>query len=210
MLTSFRPKILLTTALAMTWVVALGYGTQVLLKYETTPGASGPVATKWPAESVLPHPTGKPALVMLAHPHCPCTRASIAELAQIMAHAVGRVDAYVLFIKPSGAGADWDDTDLRRSAAAIPGVTVLTDDNGNEAARLGAETSGYTMVFDRDGILAFSGGITASRGHQGSNAGESAVLAAINQQEPDRRRTPVFGCSLSRHELTSKGQACLN
>jgi glyoxylase-like metal-dependent hydrolase (beta-lactamase superfamily II) len=125
-----------------------------------------------------------------------------------MAHAMGKVNAFVLFVKPPGADADWDDTDLRRSAAAIPGVTVLTDENGIEAVRFGGETSGHTMVFDRNGTLIFSGGITASRGHAGSNAGESAVLAALNNQPFERARTPVFGCSLAKRPAMGEGKLC--
>ena len=195
--TYFRPKIFVTAVLAVTWVAALGYGMQVLLKYETTPGSSGPLTPKWPSTSMVPRQPDKPMLLMIAHPHCPCTRASIAELAQIMAHAPEGTPSTVLFVKPSGAGSDWDDTDLRRSAAAIPGVSVLTDANGTEAARFGAQTSGHTLVFDRTGNLLFSGGITATRGHVGSNAGENAALAALRQQMPDHARTAVFGCSLA-------------
>lgn len=125
-----------------------------------------------------------------------------------MAHGLGKVNAYVLFVKPEGAGSDWDDTDLRRSAAAIPGVTVLTDENGVEAARFGAQTSGHTLVFDRAGRLLFSGGITASRGHVGTNAGENAVLAVVNQQAPDRQRTPVFGCSLANRKPSAEEKPC--
>jgi hypothetical protein len=141
---------------------------------------------------------------MIAHPRCPCTRASIAELAQIMAHAPSGLKATVLFVKPPGAGKDWDDTDLRRSAVAIPGVTALTDENGLEAARFGAQTSGHTLVFDRDGALAFSGGITGTRGHVGGNAGENAVLAALRQQTPERGRTAVFGCSLAKRNSATE------
>ena len=205
MVTYSRPKVFITTVLALTWVAALGYGMQVLLKYETTPGAAGSVASKWPSASTVSRQPNKPMLLMVAHPRCPCTRASIAELAQIMAHAPNGVRATVLFVKPSGAGVDWDDTDLRRSAAAIPGVTVLTDENGTEAARFGAQTSGHTLVFDGDGNLVFSGGITATRGHIGNNAGENAVLAALRQQAPDRAGTAVFGCALANPNPTGEG-----
>jgi hypothetical protein len=168
----------------------------------------GAVAVNWPSVSVVARQAGKPTLLMFAHPHCPCTRASIGELAQIMAHAVGKVNAYVLFVKPPNAAADWDDTDLRASAAAIPGVTVGTDENGKEAARFGAETSGHTLVFDRNGALVFTGGITASRGHAGNNAGENAVLAALNQETVERSRTPVFGCLLTKRPTMAGGELC--
>jgi hypothetical protein len=205
-----RKKILITTLLGATWLAALAFGGKTLFRYETTPGSIGSVASSWPSVSIVPHQTDKPTLLMFAHPHCPCTRASVGELAQIMAHALGKVNAYVLFIKPPNAGPDWDDTDLRSSAAAIPGVTVVTDENGKEASRFGAETSGHTLVFDRNGTLVFTGGITASRGHAGTNAGESAVLAALNQQAVERPRTPVFGCSLTKRAPDSERKLCSN
>ena len=207
---SSRKNILVTTLLGVVWMTALAYGGRVLFKYETTAGRVGFVAPNWPSMSIVPRQTDKPMLVMVAHPHCPCTRASVGELAQVMAQAFGKVNAFVLFVKPPGAGADWDDTDLRRSAAAIPGVTVLTDENGTEAGRFGAETSGHTLVFDRNGTLVFSGGITASRGHAGDNAGESAVLAALSQQPIMRNRTPVFGCSLTNRAAMEDGKLCSN
>lgn len=205
---SSRKNIFITTLFGVAWMAALALGARTLFKYETTPGRVGVVSSNWPSASIVPRQSDKPTLLMVAHPHCPCTRASIGELAQLMAHAIGKVNAYVLFVKPPGAGADWDDTDLRRSAAAILGVTVLTDEDGIEAARFGAETSGHTLVFDRDGTLVFNGGITASRGHAGANAGESAVLAALNQEPLPRNRTPVFGCSLSKNASMGEGKLC--
>jgi hypothetical protein len=204
-----RTNIFVTTLLGVCWVAAVAFGTRVLLNYESTPGRAGVVSSSWPAKSAIPRSSEKPTLVMLAHPHCPCTRASIGELAQIMAHAVGKVNAYVLFVKPAGANADWDDTDLRRSAADIPGVTIVTDANGAEAARFGVETSGHTLLFDRAGRLLFSGGITASRGHAGGNAGESAILAALDGGGADRARTPVFGCALTRQPAEAATTLCL-
>jgi hypothetical protein len=207
---SSRKNIFITALLGVAWLAALAYGGRVLFKYETTAGRIGFVTPNWPSMSVVPRRTDKPILLMVAHPHCPCTRASVGELAQVMARAVGKVNAYVLFVKPRGAGSDWDDTDLRRSAAAIPGVTVLTDENGTEAARFGAETSGHTLVFDRNGTLVFSGGITASRGHAGDNAGESAVLATLSQQPIEHNRTPVYGCSLTKRASMEEGKLCSN
>jgi hypothetical protein len=191
-----------------TWVAALAFGARVLLKYETTAGTVGTVSATWPADSIVPAPTDKATLVMLAHPHCPCTKASVAELAEIMAHANGHARAYVLFVKPKGASLDWDDTDLRRDAAAIPGVTVVTDEDGREAKRFGAETSGHTLVFDKSGKLLFSGGITASRGHIGNNPGAEAVVAAANAQKIAQPKTPVFGCPFSERNRTTLEEPC--
>ncbi|MEY2560300.1 MAG: hypothetical protein QOG51_715 [Verrucomicrobiota bacterium] len=191
------------------WIAVIACGSRLLLKYESTPGAVGVVSQIWPSASVIHRPAGRPTLVMLAHPRCPCTRASVGELAQIMAESGGKLSAYVLFIKPSGAGADWDQTDLSRSAAQIPGVSVVSDD-GTEARRFGAETSGHTFLFDGEGRLLFSGGITASRGHAGGNAGESAILAAISDGSRQSSHTMVFGCSLRRQPSKGDPVVCLN
>jgi hypothetical protein len=132
------------------------------------------------------------------------------ELAQIMARVQGKVRAYVLFLKPEGSGANWDDTDLRRSAGQIPGVTVLSDVDGTEARRFGVETSGHTLLFDSAGRLLFSGGITQSRGHAGGNAGESAIVSLVNNHTADRAKTFVFGCSLIEHARKGTQSQCLN
>jgi hypothetical protein len=203
-----RKKLFITTLLGVVWLACVVFGIRVLLRYESTPGRIGVVGGNWPVVSAIPRTGEHPTLVMFAHPHCPCTRASIGELAQIVADTGGKLNACVLFIKPKAASADWDDTELRRSAAAIPGVRVFTDAEGSEARRFGAETSGHTLLFDRTGALLFSGGITASRGHAGRNDGESAIIAAVNGKQSARERTPVFGCSLT--SQPGEGVVCLN
>jgi hypothetical protein len=206
-----RAKTILATALfATAWIAALSFGARALLNYESAPGRVGSVPAAWPAGSKIERaPKGK-TLVMLAHPHCPCTRASMGELAQIMARVQGKAHAYVLFLKPQNSGADWDDTDLRRSAAQIPGVTVTTDIDGIEARRFGAETSGHTFLFDPSGRLLFSGGITESRGHAGGNAGESAIVSLVNDDQTERRSTFVFGCPLIKQAQKGTNAPCPN
>lgn len=198
-----------TVLFGLAWIVAVAIGLRVLLNYESAPGRIGAVPEQWPTIRGIPRSADRPTLVMLAHPFCPCTRASMGELAQIMAQVQGKVDAYVLFFKPDSSGPDWNDTGLRRSAAAIPGVTVLSDLDGLAARRFGAETSGHTLLFDRTGRLLFSGGITQSRGHSGRNAGESAIIALLNDQRVDRTKTLVFGCSLGNRSQPGKDALCL-
>ena len=181
---------------------------RVLFHYENTPGRVGALPQTWPAAQIE-RATDRPTLVMLAHPHCPCTAASIGELAQIMARLQGKVAAYVLLVKPKEGGRDWDDTSLRRSAEAIPGVKVVFDPDGVAARRFGAETSGHTFLFRADGHLLFSGGITASRGHAGDNAGESAIVALVNNQTPAQTQTLVFGCPLANRSDTGPPALCL-
>jgi hypothetical protein len=198
---------LATSVFAIVWIVAVATGLRAFLIYDSNPGSIGAVPKTWPGSRIERSSNGA-TLVMLAHPHCPCTRASIGELAHIMARLQGKLIAYVLFVTPSQSGPDWEDTDLRRSAARIPGVKVITDMDGIEARRFGAETSGHTLLFGADGRLLFNGGITKSRGHAGGNAGESAIVSLVNNQTPERTETFIFGCPLHAHEQTP-GSLCL-
>jgi hypothetical protein len=113
-----------------------------------------------------------------------------------MAHSQGRLNAYVLFIKPPGLASDWAVTNLWQSAARIPGVKVLEDSDGSEARRFNSATSGQALLYDPQGHLLFSGGITAARGHSGDNAGRDAIVSLVNANPADRNQTPVFGCPL--------------
>jgi hypothetical protein len=178
------------------WAAAVAFGSAKLLNYEFAPGAAGSPARSWPAGSPLRPDPRAVHLVMFAHPRCPCTRASIAELAEVMAHARGSATASVLFYRPRQFPAGWERTDLWRSAAAIPGVTVLADPDGREAERFGARTSGHVLVYDSAGRLVFSGGITGSRGHEGDNDGSDSVLRLLTHGAAARRHTLVFGCPI--------------
>lgn len=197
-MTARRTKtIVFTAVLGLIWAGAIGAGLRMLVNYETSPGSVGLVSGSWPADSSIALAKDYPILLMFAHPQCPCTRASVAELAQLMARVQGKVHAYVLFYVPVKSDANWQDTGLRRSAAQIPGVTVLSDIDGAEAKRFGAETSGHTFLFDPRGHLLFNGGITASRGHSGDNVGESSLFSLVNNGTSSRANSLVFGCALT-------------
>jgi len=168
----------------------------VLWKYENVPGLTLPVPAAWPAASRIPREPGIATLVMFAHPRCPCTQAGVGELAKVMAQCQGRVRASVLFYKPRGTSDEWAHTDLWSAAAAIPGVKVQCDEDGAEAARFGATTSGFILVYDGLGKLDYNGGITAERGHAGDNDGEKAIVAILKGERPAIGFMPVLGCSI--------------
>src|SRR5207249_8578993 len=108
-----------------------------LLTYENSTGKTGSIPVSWPTDSPIPLAHDRATFVMFAHPQCPCTRASISELAQVLARVQDKVRAYVLFYTPRQSETDWRDSNSRRQAAQIPGVTVLSDIDGAEAARFG-------------------------------------------------------------------------
>jgi hypothetical protein len=179
------------------WVAAVSVGLSVLWAYENGPGGAADAPEQWPVASHLPAPHQRPALVLLVHPQCPCSHATVAELARLMAHAPDRVDAHVLFLKPRGMSESWAKSDLWQNAAAIPGVDVRLDEGGVEAQRFGGATSGETLLYDTAGHLQFNGGITGSRGHEGDNAGRSTLESLLTGGTSGTKlSTLVFGCAL--------------
>jgi hypothetical protein len=191
-----QKKKIVLLIVSLLWLTFVSAGLKALSNYENTPGIAAEPPRQWPVESRIALKQDQSTLVMLAHPHCPCTRAAMSELASIMTHCQGRLTAYVLFLKPAGFSDDWEKTDLWQSAASIPGVIPVADDGGAEASRFHAATSGQTFLYDPNGNLLFSGGITAGRGHAGENAGENAVISLVNAGSAETDSTLVFGCPL--------------
>ena len=187
---------ILWIGVSIVWLAVIVYGMRVMLNYETTAGAPGDPPIKWPEQSHIPRVAGLPTIVMIGHPKCPCTRASIGELSLMMTRLHGQASAVAVFVRPHDAPEGWDDTDLRRSAAAIPGVTVMTDLDEREAEIFNAQVSGQTMLYNAGGKLLFSGGITASRGHAGDNVGRSSIVSFVTTGAAEQNRTPVYGCAL--------------
>ena len=183
-------------AVLVVWFAAAGTGLAWLMAYDNTPGTPANAPSRWPAASAMARDGNGPTLVMLAHPRCDCTRASIGELAELLARASRRPRTYVVFIRPGSVAEAWAKTGTFDQATRIPGVTVVRDDNGGEADRFGGWTSGQTLLYDRDGQLVYSGGITGARGKSGDNTGRSTVLELLAGTHPTRATTQVFGCSL--------------
>jgi hypothetical protein len=172
-------------------------GLGALQAYKSRPGSAGHTPAVFAEPLSASDSPGLPRLLMFLHPKCPCSKASLGELAEIMAHEPDKAAVDVVFVMPQGAGPDWAKTTLRKQAAAIPGVR-LVDDDGTLAQRLGAETSGYVVLYDAGGKLLFSGGITRSRGHEGDSAGRQAICALLNGDANAAvgAKTPVYGCPL--------------
>src|SRR5437016_5113600 len=113
--------------LPVLWIGGVGGGMLWLWQYASSPGHTGEVPAHWPRISQIVPATDRPTLVMFAHPKCPCTRASIAELARAMAACRERVAAHVVFFVPADATPDWERTDLTHAAESIPGVRITFD-----------------------------------------------------------------------------------
>ena len=183
-------------AIGLVWLAAAGAGLVKLWAYATTPGAPATASVQWPDTTALRRATDRPTLVVFLHPQCPCSRATVGELARLAALVRDRVLVHVLMYRPADAAPRWERTDLWDAAAVIPGVVVSADQDANEAAVFGAFVSGQALLYDRAGGLVFSGGITFARGHAGDNAGRSAIQSLVLHGVASSRRAPVFGCFL--------------
>jgi hypothetical protein len=125
-------------------------------------------------------------------------------LEKIVARFQGSVTPWVVFFKPTGSDDRWDQTDLRATAAAIPGTHVVSDLGGVEARRFNATTSGETLLYSDRGELLFNGGITLARGHAGDNAGRSAIESSLSGAAPACSQTPTFGCPIANSPQQAK------
>ena len=181
--------------IGIAWTVSIGLATRPLFIYENTAGMPGAPGSHWPSTNLIQRSCGKFTLVMFAHPDCPCTRASIAELGMLMTKLPGKLDAVVEFRKPGASERDARTTDLWQTAAAIPGASVRFDNDGQAVRAFGAAVSGQTMLYDREGRLVFSGGITAFRRHVGDSPGADAIIRRVSGGQAPIRAA-VFGCSL--------------
>lgn len=197
-----RPLLFLS---AILWLSAAAGGVSYLARFKNT--AADPVVgypAVFPPQSRLERDGDRPTLIFFAHPKCPCTRASLNELARLMTDINNQAKAYVVFIKPADADDDWLRTDMFEIARAIPNVQVVVDQDERETSIFNAQTSSLTLLYDRQGDLRFNGGITAARGHEGDNAGRAAIVEIVTADADNAAQTPVFGCPL--HEKDCPGK----
>ena len=179
-------------AAAVAWLALVAAGFAAIERYESTPGAADRSPAGWPAGSALVPAAGRPNAVMAVHPRCPCTRASLAILGEILARVPGGPSVRLLVYRPGGAGGSGPEW----SAVAPAGASVVDDPGGLEASRFGLATSGAIAAFDAKGRRKFAGGLTAGRGREAISGGGEALLAVLAGREPIGGLAPVFGCGL--------------
>lgn len=178
------------------WIIAVVAGAGQLMRYQYQAGEAGAHPATWPAGSILPRAADRPTLLLFSHPMCPCTRASLNELAVLLTRFGDRVSALAVLRAYPDLPATSEASQLRRQAEAIPGLRAIADADGRESRRFGAATSGQVLLYDTTGRLLYAGGITAARGHEGANTGRSSLEALIDGRAPAPASLPVFGCPL--------------
>jgi len=184
-------------AALLAWAVVVACGLAWTTTHAGETGAIAAAAARWPADSTLTRDANVPTLLFFAHPHCPCTRASLHELEWILARSHGNVRALIVFALPKGAGAGWGQTDIHDLAASLHDATLVDDLGALETHRFSVGLSGTVAVYAPSGELLYSGGITESRGHEGANAGRDAVLRTLSSRDgAPGLLGRVFGCPL--------------
>jgi len=190
-------------AAALVWAGTVAAAFEAIRRFESTPGEAATAPVSWPAKSSIHRKGEEWTLVMLVHPHCSCSRASISELQAVIEKSPASLQPYVLVYRPSDAKPGWEKTDVFESATRLRRVHVLIDADGREADTFGGFTSGQTFLYDGKGKLRFEGGITLLRGHAGLNRGR-ADLIQITSAGQGNGSHPVFGCAISSPERKSR------
>jgi hypothetical protein len=182
---------------ALLWTTTIGAMYRAIRRFESTPGRAADALGAWPASSRIPRAPGQWRLVMLIHPRCSCSRASISELERIIEKAPRSLRTYIVVYRPSDFPKGWEKTDVFTAASRLPRTRIVLDQDGHEARLFHGFTSGQTYLYDGDGKLRFSGGITLLRGHAGFNSGSAEVMNIVNSNAGSGTH-PVFGCAINK------------
>jgi len=173
--------------------VCLGYAYLVLDSLRTSELVNEQFT--WPAASALPR--GEEfTLVAFLHPQCGCSRASLAEIARLMADLDARTSCHLIFQQPVSQPDDWHETRLWHTARQIPGLEIHVDTDCRESVLFRASVSGEIHVYDAQGQLRFRGGVTPSRGHEGPNPGQLAIRDVILHGRSSLMTCHAYGCLL--------------
>jgi hypothetical protein len=183
------------SALLTLWLVLVGLGAAWLMRYENQPGPTALAPDPWPPPSRLPREPQRWTLLLFLHPHCPCSQASLTEVAALR-REVPTLATVMIFCRPEGTPDGWEKGDLWDQAAALPGATIITDTGDTERRRFGAVTSGQVLLYDGQGRLRYVGGMTRARGQTGENPGRTAITQLLRGETARTTTAPVFGCPL--------------
>ncbi|MBV8518211.1 MAG: RedB protein [Acidobacteria bacterium] len=189
---------IIIVAASLLWAVTIATAFAAIRHFETTPGEAAVAGAAWPSSTVVPRHSGEWTLVMLVHPRCSCSRASMEELEAILEKSPA-VQPYVLVYRPHDARPGWERGSVLDAASRLRRVHVIIDEDGKEAKRFGGYTSGTILLYDRQARLRFAGGITSLRGHSGINKGREDVIRIATSGNGNGAH-PVFGCAIEKKE----------
>jgi hypothetical protein len=169
------------------WALAIGGSLATSMRYESTPGAA-----EKPGRAA-----GKVyEIVMVVHPDCPCTGASVSALRKLLGSASVPVKAHlrvVAFAKPDHPVGE------EKYARALPNADAAWISPEEAKAKYGALTSGHVAAFF-NGNPVFSGGLTSGRGVESLSESQLRLRDFLSGK-PINAVRPVFGCALNGEKL---------
>lgn len=158
------------------WILPVLLGFAILLDYHSRSGPQDNPPLSWPSTSLLQPEPGKATLLLFFHPRCPCSNATISELARLLPR-LQDTKAVALLVMPPGTAPQFAETALAERCRRIPNLSVRLDMDGAEARIFKIATSGEALLYDQTGSLRFCGGITPGRGHEGDSIGKDRIEA---------------------------------
>lgn len=186
-------------AVVTVWAIIIGIGTVWMLDYSSRPGRIGNSPASLSTDYLNDNSSKLPKLLVFLHPQCPCSRATLTELNRLVERNSDSIDVNIFFYQPANESREWVETALWKTASEIPNAKI-SPISETELQKFGAITSGQTLLYDSDGNLVFSGGITSARGHEGANSGSNIIEGYLHGKPTTFSETPVFGCILTTSE----------
>ncbi len=188
----FRKKRVLLISALLGWGIAIGYLGYQLMAFDSTPGVPASAPARWPKQSSLARVAGRKQLLMFVHPECTCSIASLEQLRNLQKLTGNAIDMrVVLWHRPATTSTrDWH--------KEVGVAALFVDRDGAESRIFGAKTSGQTLVYDEDGRVMYSGGMTVFRGEAGGEPVLRQIIKAINNANRSTNlQLPVFGCPIT-------------
>jgi hypothetical protein len=165
--------------------------------FEFTPARRSGVSETWPQAADYQR-GARGTLVVFLHPQCPCSRATLSQLDRLRL-AASEHDVTFHAIFSGDPEMEQEPSSLVKSARGLTGVATHLDSQSASARSFGALTSGEAYLYDAAGNLVYHGGLTPSRGHEGSCPSLDFLNGWLRDKPTSTAPAlsgPVFGCEL--------------
>jgi len=107
---------------------------------------------------------------------------------------------------PENEADSWTESRTTTALSNLDGTRIVIDRAGRLSERFGVFVSGHILLYDSNGRLTFSGGITPYRGQEGDSPSSRDLLDRIHSPKGDCGKWPVFGCSIASQSKTENVQ----
>ena len=193
-------------SVALLWTAAVGIGFWIMRTYggDRVPDELLNIPSTWPPGIALERDEDRITLLLVVHPGCACTREALAAYADVAGRSGSRLAKRIVFTHVKDAAEEVSQTSEWLVARALAGPHVSVDHDGHAVRDFGFRKSGHTLLYDRQGRLLFSGGITPAASPDAdaeatanpSNPGAEAIELFVLAGGAPTTHAPVLGCPL--------------